>query len=117
MKNTKKNELRIEMLLANEGFCKSLSMKDLYDESLVWKYVERLGILLTRNWPTDKEGNKYWNPSYDLKGIRYQCIRVLYCKDKKAFDELFDHLTTAALMVIRFGSLPTEYLNLLAELI
>jgi len=112
MKNTKKNELKKEILLADEGFCKSLSMKDLYAESPVWKYVERLGILLTRNWPTDKDGHKYWNPSYDLKKIRYQCIRVLYCKDEKAFDELFDHHNIAAFEVVRIGPVPTEYLNI-----
>ena len=112
MRNIKKNELKREMLLADEGFCKRMSMKELYAESPVWKYVGRLGILLTRNWPTDKNGYKYWNPSYDLKRIRYQCIRVLYCKDEKTFEELFDGFSTAALMVIEFGSLPTEYLNI-----
>ena len=71
MKNIKKNKLKREMLLAGEGFCKRISMKELYTESPVWKYVGRLGILLTQNWPTDKNGYKYWNPSFDLKRIRY----------------------------------------------
>ena len=112
MRNIKKNELKREMLLAGEGFCKKMSMKELYAESPVWKYVERLGILLTRNWPADKDGHKYWNPSYDLMRIRYQCIRVLYCKDEKTFDGLFDYLSTAAFIVLRIGSLPTLYLNI-----
>ena len=59
MRNIKKNELKREMLLADERFCKRMSMKELYAESPVWKYVGCLGILLTRNWPTDKNGYKY----------------------------------------------------------
>lgn len=113
MKNTKKEELKRNMLLAGEGFCKKLSMKELYAESPVWQYIERLGLVQTKNWPTDKDGNKYWNPSYDLKKIRYHCIRVLCCKDEKTFDELFDDLGTAAFIVTKFGALPVEYLNML----
>ena len=41
MRNIKKNELKREMLLADEGFCKRMSMKELYAESPVWKYVGR----------------------------------------------------------------------------
>ena len=41
MRNIKKNELKREMLLAGEGFCKRMSMKELYAESPVWKYVGR----------------------------------------------------------------------------
>lgn len=113
MKNTKKEELKKSMLLAGEGFLKKLSLKELYAESSVWKYVERLGLLQTKNWPTDKDGNKYWNSSYDLKKIRYHCIRVICCKDEKTFDELFDDLGTAAFIVTKFGALPVEYLNML----
>ena len=94
MKNTKKEELRRSILLAGEGFCKKLSLKELYAENPVWEIVDRLGARLTKDWPSDKNSKKYWsNQTLLLHDVRYQCMRVIYSKsDEELKDILSDDI-------------------------
>lgn len=94
MKNTKKEELKRSILLAGEGFCKKLSLKELYAENPVWEIVNRLGARLTKDWPSDKNGKKYWsNQTLLLHDVRYQCMRVIYSKsDEELKDILSDDI-------------------------
>lgn len=40
---TKRNDLEREVLMVGSGFCKKLSIKGLYAESVIWKYLRELG--------------------------------------------------------------------------
>lgn len=100
MKNTKKEELRRSMLLAGEGFCKKLSLKELYAESSVWEIIDKLGARLTKDWPSDKNGKKYWsNQTLLLHDVRYQCIRVIYCKSDEDLEDILDDAIMSDLSV------------------
>lgn len=100
MKNTKKEELRRSMLLAGEGFCKKLSLKELYAESPVWKIIDKLGAQLTKDWPSDKNGKKYWNNQTSLlHDVRYQCIRVIYSKSDEDIEDILDDALMSDLSV------------------
>ena len=50
----KKKDLR-GALLSEKGFCKNLSMKEFYKESVAWKIINDLGLQLTTKFPKDKE--------------------------------------------------------------
>lgn len=100
MKNTKKEELRRSMLLAGEGFCKKLSLKELYAENSVWEIIDKLGARLTKDWPSDKNGKKYWsNQTLLLHDVRYQCIRVIYCKSNEDLEDILDDAIMSDLSV------------------
>lgn len=86
---TKRNDLEREVLMAGSGFCKKLSIKGLYAESVIWKYLRELGGQLVINAPVDKSGKKTWPPQYILNDIRYKCIKIIHCRDLEELELLF----------------------------
>lgn len=66
-----------ELLLADKGFCRELTLQEMYDESEGWRKVEEVRKVLTKSW-----AKGLWN-FYDMTEIRYKCIHILLQKDSE----------------------------------
>lgn len=104
---TKRNDLERELLMAGSGFCKKLSMKELYAESIVWKKIRDLGNRLTVDWPADIDGKDSWISLHFLNDIRYQCVKALCCKDDKELESIFSRFC----LHYNFGVVPIKYIG------
>ena len=101
----KKKELK-RSLLSEKGFCKILSMKGFYKESAAWKIINDLGLQLTRNFPKDKDGNRFWQPLWELNQIRSRCVRISCCTSQKNLENEFDELVSSFPLMVKLQTVP-----------
>ncbi|MBQ3238364.1 MAG: hypothetical protein IJA98_04755 [Bacteroidaceae bacterium] len=101
----KKKDLR-GALLSEKGFCKNLSMKEFYKESVAWKIINDLGLQLTTKFPKDKDGKSFWQPLWELNQIRSRCIRISCCMSQESLESEFEGLVSSLPLMVKLQTAP-----------
>lgn len=101
----KKKELE-RILLSERGFCRNLSTKEFYKESVAWKIIKDLGLQLTMKFPKDEEGRCLWQPLWELNQIRSRCIRISFCTSQKNLENEFDALVSNFPLMVKLQTAP-----------